>query len=136
VIGEPWANDERYATISGRLMHEDELDLAIDGATRKRDKFDLAARLQAVGVPAAAVQKPAERIDADANTADWGLWPTVVHREMGEVRVDGEPAHLSESDWVIARGSPCLGEHNEQVYGEVLGLSSSEIDQLRADGVI
>jgi crotonobetainyl-CoA:carnitine CoA-transferase CaiB-like acyl-CoA transferase len=136
ILGEHVVDDERYATTTARLVHEDELDLAIDAATRKWNKFDLAARLQAVGVPAAAVQKPAERIDADANTAAWGLWPTVQHREMGEVRVDGEPVHMSETDWVIARGSPCLGEHNEQVYGELLGLSSAEIDELRADGVI
>jgi crotonobetainyl-CoA:carnitine CoA-transferase CaiB-like acyl-CoA transferase len=136
IIGEQFVDDERYATTTARLVHEDELDLAIDAVTRKWNKFDLAARLQAVGVPAAAVQKPAERIDGDANTAAWGLWPTVQHREMGEVRVDGEPVHMSETDWVIARGSPCLGEHNGQVYGELLGLSAAEIDELRADGVI
>jgi crotonobetainyl-CoA:carnitine CoA-transferase CaiB-like acyl-CoA transferase len=136
VFADAWATDAKFATLAGRLEHEDALDIAIDAATRSKNKFDLAARLQAVGVPAAAVQKPAERIDADANTATWGLWPTVMHREMGEVRVDGEPVHLSETDWVIARGSPTLGQHNEQVFGELLGLSSSQIDELRADGVI
>jgi crotonobetainyl-CoA:carnitine CoA-transferase CaiB-like acyl-CoA transferase len=125
VIAQPWCGDARYATLAGRLEHEDELDLAIDAVTRSWNKFDLAARLQAVGVPASAVQKPAERIDADANTAAWGLWPTVHHREMGDVRVDGEPVHMSETDWVIARGSPCLGEHNDQVFGELLGMTSS-----------
>ncbi|MEO5840795.1 MAG: CoA transferase [Acidimicrobiales bacterium] len=136
VFAEPWCGDARYATLAGRLEHEDELDLAIDATTRAWNKFDLAARLQAVGVPASAVQKPAERIDADANTSEWGLWPTVQHREMGEVRVDGEPAHLSETDWVIARGAPCLGEHNELVFGELLGLTSAQIEDLRTDGVI
>jgi benzylsuccinate CoA-transferase BbsF subunit len=136
VIGEPWCADARYATLSGRLEHEDELDLAIDAVTRSRNKFDLAARLQSVGVPASAVQKPAERIDADPNTSAWGLWPTVHHREMGEVRVDGEPVHMSETDWVIARGSPCLGEHNEQVFGELLGMTATQIEDLRTDGVI
>jgi benzylsuccinate CoA-transferase BbsF subunit len=96
----------------------------------------LAAILHAGGVPAWAVKKPPERIDADANTAAWGLWPTVQHREMGEVRVDGEPVHMSETDWVIARGSPCLGEHNEQVFGELLGMTTSQIDELRTDGII
>jgi crotonobetainyl-CoA:carnitine CoA-transferase CaiB-like acyl-CoA transferase len=136
VVGESWCTDPRYSTLAGRLEHEDELDLAIDAVTRARDKFDFAARLQSVGVPAAAVQKPAERIDADANTAAWGLWPTVHHREMGEVRVDGEPVHLDQTDWVIARGAPCLGEHNDQVFGEILGLTPSQIDDLRAEGVI
>jgi crotonobetainyl-CoA:carnitine CoA-transferase CaiB-like acyl-CoA transferase len=125
-----------HSTLDERLAAEDELDARLADWCRPLDKFDVAARLQAAGVPAAAVQKPAERIDADPNTAAWGLWPTVSHREMGEVRVDGEPAHFSETDWVIARGSPCLGQHNDEVYGGLLGLSASDIDQLRAEGVI
>jgi benzylsuccinate CoA-transferase BbsF subunit len=136
VIGEQWCAEERYATTAGRLEYEDELDLSIDAVTRTRDKFDLAARLQSVGVPAAAVQKPAERIDSDPNTAAWGLWPTVHHREMGDVRVDGEPVHMSDNDWVLARGAPCLGEHNDYVFGDILGLTTADIDDLRTDGVI
>ena len=39
--------------------------------------------------------------------------------------------------WVsITRGAPCLGEHNDQVFGELLGLAPEEIDALRAGGVI
>ena len=55
---------------------------------------------------------------------------------MGEVRVDGLPVHLSETDWTMTRGAPCLGEHNDEVFGELLGLSAGEIDGLRAEGVI
>jgi benzylsuccinate CoA-transferase BbsF subunit len=55
---------------------------------------------------------------------------------MGQVRVDGVPAHFSETDWTIRHGAPCLGQHNDFVYGELLGLSASEIEQLRAEGVL
>ena len=55
---------------------------------------------------------------------------------MGRVRVDGLPVHFSKTDWHIERGGPCLGEHNERVYGGLLGLSASEIDGLRGEGVI
>ena len=47
---------------------------------------------------------------------------------MGRVRVDGLPYHLSRDRLAIARGAPCLGEHNDFVYGELLGLSEREID--------
>ena len=66
----------------------------------------------------------------------WGLWPTVEHAAMGEVRVDGLPVHLSETDWAITRGGPTLGQHNEVVYGDLLGLSGTEIGRLRDEGVI
>ena len=78
-----------------------------------RDKAATAAALQAAGVPAAPVAKPEERIDHDPATAGFGLWPTVRHTKMGDVRVDGLPVHFSETDWEIERGAPCLGEHTE-----------------------
>lgn len=119
-----------------RFADEDALDAEIAAWTRGRDKFVVTDELQAIGVPAAAVQKPQERIEQDANTAAWGLWPTATHREMGTLPVDGIPVHLSETDWHISRGAPCLGQHNDDVFGGILGLSASEIDALRADGVI
>ena len=58
------------------------------------------------------------------------------HREMGNVRVDGLPVHLSATDWEITRGAPCLGEHNDLVFSEVLGIDEREIADLREQGVI
>ena len=55
---------------------------------------------------------------------------------MGRVRVDGLPYHLSATDWQMERGAPCLGEHNDFVFGELLGLSDREIVALRDEGVI
>lgn len=136
VIGAPWCHDESLATLGGRLAAEDELDVLMAAWTSTMSDRAAAQLLQAVGVPAAPVQRPAERIDDDPNTAEWGLWPSVEHREMGRVRVDGEPVHFSETDWSIEAGAPVLGQHNDQVYGEVLGLSASEIDELRDEGVI
>jgi crotonobetainyl-CoA:carnitine CoA-transferase CaiB-like acyl-CoA transferase len=131
-----FAGDSRFSTLTGRLEHEDALDAAVASWTVGHEKFELASELQDAGVPAAAVQRPEERIDRDANTAAFGLWPEVEHTAMGKVRVDGIPVHLSETDWELARGGPCLGEHNEQVLGGVLGLSSHEIEKLRVEGVI
>jgi crotonobetainyl-CoA:carnitine CoA-transferase CaiB-like acyl-CoA transferase len=55
---------------------------------------------------------------------------------MGEVRVDGLPVHLSETDWSIDRAAPLLGADNDYVFGEILGLDADEIAELREDGVI
>jgi crotonobetainyl-CoA:carnitine CoA-transferase CaiB-like acyl-CoA transferase len=119
-----------------RFAGEDALDAEIAAWTRTRDKYAVADALQARGVPVEAVQKPVERIDRDPFTAAWGLWPTVHHEAMGEVRVDGIPVHFSETDWRIEHAAPVLGQHNDEVYGGLLGLSARELDDLRADGVI
>ena len=132
----PGMEADRFATLDGRIANEDDLDAVVACTTSTRDKFELAAEIQRAGVPAAAVQKPEERIDRDVRTSEWGLWPTVEHSNIGKVRVDGLPVHLSETDWEMNRGAACLGEHNDYVYGELLGLSASEIESLRDEGVL
>ncbi len=136
VVGEPWTGDPRFETVDGRLTGQDELDGSLAAWTTSREKLAVAGELRGAGVPASAVQTPEERIDHDLGTTAWGLWPTVEHSEMGPVRVDGLPVHLSETDWEIRRGAPCLGEHNEYVFGTLLGLSSREISTLREEGVL
>jgi benzylsuccinate CoA-transferase BbsF subunit len=131
-----WAHDDAFADLAGRLAEEDRLDRSVAGWTRLHDRFDLARRLQAAGVPAASVQRPSERIDADPNTEAWGLWPEVTHSAMGRVRVDGLPVHLSETDWTIQRGAPCLGQHNREVFGGLLGIDDDELTELHEQGVI
>jgi crotonobetainyl-CoA:carnitine CoA-transferase CaiB-like acyl-CoA transferase len=136
VVAEPWVEDVGWATLHGRLEEEDRLDRHLSEWTRRRDPFEAAQTLRSSGVAAAAVAEPEDRIDHDADNLDWGLWPTVSHTAMGRVRVDGIPVHLSRTDWVIEKGGPCLGEHNDYVYGELLGIEPGELSQLRADGVI
>ena len=136
VIGQAWALDARYASRSGRLAHEDELDRAVSEWSRTLDARATARALVDAGVPASLVARPGDRIDHDPGTEEFGLWPSVEHPHLGRVRVDGLPLHLSETDWTIAKGAPCLGEHNALVYGEFLGLASDEIDELRAIGAI
>jgi len=135
-IGEPWAERSDFADLAGRLARRDELDARVARYTAGHDRHALAARLREAGVPASAVQRPSERIEEDPGTSAFGLWPTVEHSKMGRVRVDGLPFHLSETDWQIRRGGPCLGEHNDYVFGELLGLASDELAELRATGVL
>jgi benzylsuccinate CoA-transferase BbsF subunit len=136
VLDRPFTREARFAGLAGRLEAQDDLDREIASWTREHEANAAARTLVAAGVPAAAVARPEERIERDPNTSAWGLWPEVEHGAMGRVRVDGLPVHLSRTDWSIARGAPCLGEHNQRVFGDLLGLSSGEIDALRADGVI
>ena len=121
---------------AGRKANEDALEVDVSRWCSSRNKFDIQKALIAAGVPAAAVQKPGERVDQDPDTEGFGLWPTVKHSKMGDVRVDGLPVHLSKTDWQMARGGPCLGEHTDQVLRDLVGLSDREIEGLRAEGVI
>jgi crotonobetainyl-CoA:carnitine CoA-transferase CaiB-like acyl-CoA transferase len=134
-IDEPWATDPQLGTLAARAAAQDALDEHLAAWTATRDRFEVASTLRAAGVPASAVARPADRIDHDPGTSEWGLWPTAHHTEMGDVRVDGIPLHFSETDWSIERGGPCLGEHTHQVLSEILGLDDAEIERLAKEGV-
>src|SRR5579859_5912897 len=132
----PWMKEKRFQTLEGRAEHEDELDALIADWTGRAEAREIAQLLQEHGVPASAVVSPEERIDHDVNTAAWGLWPEAQHTELGGVRVDGQPVHLSETDWTIERGAACLGEHNGCVLGEILGYSTPAIGVMQQSGAI
>ncbi len=136
LAGASLPQNPKWATLEGRLVDEDSLESAIRTWTSTQDRFSLAAQLRAAGVAAAPVQRPGERIDGDPATGAWPLWPTVQHGAMGEVRVDGLPVHLSETDWEISDGAPLLGQHNEEIYCGLLGLTSAEYGRLVEEKVI
>jgi benzylsuccinate CoA-transferase BbsF subunit len=136
VIDEAWARRSEWESLDGRITDQDALDEQLDAWCRSRDKFEIQRAFQAAGVPAAAVQKPEERIEQDPATTEFDLWPTVHHKKMGDVRVDGLPVRFSETPHAITRGAPCVGEHTAQVLTSLLGLSTDEVAALREEGVV
>jgi crotonobetainyl-CoA:carnitine CoA-transferase CaiB-like acyl-CoA transferase len=134
LIGEPWTGEAGYASLEGRLADQDALDERLGAWTAARRKFDIQQLLRDAKIPCSAVQKPQERVDQDPDTAN--LWAKTRHSEMGEVRVDGVTARFSATPWRIERGAPCLGEHNEEVFGRLLGIPTDEVAELRAEKVI
>jgi len=58
------------------------------------------------------------------------------HPEMGEVPYEGHQFCIRDYDNGPLTPAPCLGEHNEDVFGRLLGLAPAEVAQLRAEGVI
>ena len=134
LIQAPWTSS--FANLSERLTNQDTLDELLSAWTSTRDKFELQAQLRKIPIPVAAVQKPNERIEKDETTENFGLWPTVEHSAMGEVRVDGLGSHLSVTDWQMTKGAPTLSEHTRDVLTRLLGYADSEVDTLYEQGVI
>lgn len=136
VLDEPALTSDRFADLGQRLRNIDELDLLISNLTGARDAISLADDLVAAGVPASVVKSPAERIDGDPDLAAMGLFPTVVHPEIGAVRVEGLPMQFSETPWQITVPAPRLGEHNREVFVSLLGHDDEELDIWAERGVI
>lgn len=141
VLGAPaLANDPRFSTLEARLTHQDALESLIGALTINLDGIDAMSRLQEAGVPAGICQTAEDRCDWDPqlkalewmielNQSEIGRWPTKTFPS----RLNETPAYQGG---LADRHGPSYGEDNSYVYGELLGLSSSEIEQLARDGVI
>ena len=134
VIQQTWTN--KYKSLNERFDNQDALDQDLSSWTQSQNKFELQSLIRSIEVPVSAVQKPQDRIETDSSTDSFDLWPTITHTEIGEVRVDGNPVHFSESDWQMNSGAPCLGEDNRRVFTEILGLSTDDLEALKKEQVI
>jgi len=134
VIGAPeLADDPRFADATARLAHVDELDEILASWTRERDVLDAFHALQAAGVAAAPLLDD-ELVGADPNVAAREWVRPLTSRDAGTHPHIGYPYRGLPLVWW--RGSPALGEDNEYVYREVLGLDADEYERLRERRIV
>ena len=129
------ASDPRFDTLLARWQNEGELDQIVSEWTLGRDHYQAMHTLQAHGVPAGAVLKGSEVI-ADPHLNARGFWDSVDHPEAGMYKQVTTPWRLSQSPRRATIPAPGLGEHNDYVLGEILGLSGQQIQELKEQGLI
>ena len=135
-IGDPvWAKDEKFVDQQSRLRNQDELDRHIEEWTIQIAPYEAMLTLQHAGVAAGAVLTNAEVFEDWQNKAR-NFYQAVNHPEVGPRRHPCIGWIMSKTPRYIPRAAPCLGEHNEYVLGEVLGLSKKEIAKLEAEKII
>jgi formyl-CoA transferase len=128
------ADDPRFATPEARFEHRAEVDAMISEWTRTKTKFEAMEELGRADVPAGAVLTTVE-LAADPYLKERGMFVTVEHPVRGPVPMPGFPLKMSASSVPILP-APLLGQHNEEVYGTLLGLPAEELERLRERGVI
>ena len=136
VTGNPsWAGDARFADVLGRLRHQDELDKLIGEWTAQHTNYDVMHLLQKEGVPAAPVMMSTD-LFADPHLAARGFFTELTHRDAGTHRYPGAAFQFSKTPVSIRIPPPCLGEHNEYIYGQLLGMSKDEIARMKEEKLI
>ncbi|MBP2478759.1 formyl-CoA transferase [Crossiella equi] len=135
LIGRPeLAEDPEWATPEARLPKLDKMFQLIEEWTVHHTKREVLAMLNAENVPCGPILSTQELIDDESLVAN-EMVVEVDHPERGPFKTVGMPLKLSDSPAKVER-SPLLGEHNEDVYVKQLGLTGTELAQLRANGVI
>ncbi len=127
-------DDPRFATPQARQDHEAEVDALLAAWTRQYSKREVMELLGGAGVPAGAVFDTRE-LSEDPYLRQRGVFVTVQHPVRGAFTMPGWPVKLSRSP-VEVTAAPLLGQHNVEVYHELLGLSEDEVARLKREEVI
>ena len=135
-MGNPdWAGKSEFASRYARLRHRQELDEHLGRWTAERNAEETAELLQSHGVAAIPVMGAEDRL-FNEHFRERGLYSDIEHPSLGAEPIFNIMWNLSETPPSIRRHAPLLGEHNQEIFGGLLGLSEEEIHQLEEDHVL
>ena len=130
-----WAEDKRFATLSSRLENTKELDRLVEEWTSEHTAEEIMTLLQQQGVAAGVVQDASD-LAIDPQLRARGFFIELDHPELGKTISDGTPIQLSDTPARYNRAAPVLGQDNDYVYRELLGMSEEEMAELKEQGII
>ncbi|KFY33672.1 hypothetical protein V495_08273, partial [Pseudogymnoascus sp. VKM F-4514 (FW-929)] len=128
-----WAGDERFRTNADRVANRGVLEGMIEEVTRERSTQEWLEAFEGSGLPYAAVNDVRDTLD-HAHVRARDMVVKVEHGACGEVEMVNTPVKYSEAEPGIRTAPPLLGEHTDEVLGEMLGMSAEEIEAMRKEG--
>ncbi|SEG54972.1 formyl-CoA transferase [Thermomonospora echinospora] len=136
VMGRPeLAADERYATHGARGANAEELDELIAEWTAGQESAPLLETLHANGIPAGLTYRAKDMLDDPHFRAREAII-RLAHPEFGDFPMQNVVPKLSNTPGTVRSLGPELGEHNDEIYRGLLGLTPEEIEALTASGTI
>ena len=135
-MGEPeWAKDERFENAEGRLAHQDEIETKLSEWTQTLPPKVVMETLNREGVPAGVVQRSSD-LQQDPQLAHRGFFRNLDHQEMGTIPYPGHQFRISGYDSGPRSGAPVLGQHNDEVLRDILGMTEDEITEAIIGGAL
>ncbi len=135
-IGKPdWVQDPKFATFLKRKENEKELDSLVEQWTINYPPEKVMYHMQEAGVPAGIVAT-AQDLHQDPQLKHRNHFWLLEHPVIGHHTYDAEAFKLSKTPAEPRLPAPCLGQHNELVCREILGLSDDDIAELVAQGIL
>jgi crotonobetainyl-CoA:carnitine CoA-transferase CaiB-like acyl-CoA transferase len=119
-----------------RAANADHLFDVLDEWIKDKSRDEILERAQLLRQPYASVRRPEELFE-DEQLIERGYFVEVEHPELGRrFRYPGAPYRFSATPWRVYRRPPLIGEHNQAILCDELGLDVAEIATLTAEGVI
>jgi crotonobetainyl-CoA:carnitine CoA-transferase CaiB-like acyl-CoA transferase len=130
--GRGWAEDHRFASATARLENRAALDEEIGEWTAGLEPAALEELLQSVGVPVHRASTSADTF-ADRQLAARGHIIYLDHPRLGPTPIEASRMRFSRTPAKAAWPAPEIGQHNDHVLRELLGLTDEEITELVTD---
>jgi len=135
-IGRPeLIQDERFITNQDRVANEEVMQAIVNDWMSQHDYNDVKTILDQAGAPVSLVYSMAD-IFADPHYKERENLVEVFHPTLGKMTIPGIVPKLSATPGEIKWIGPDLGAHNREIYEDLLGVTSEELKELKADGVI
>ncbi|MES2074806.1 MAG: CaiB/BaiF CoA-transferase family protein [Pseudomonadota bacterium] len=129
------AGDPRFATNPLRVQHRDTLVPLLAAMVLTRSRAFWIEGLEAVGVPCGPINDVGE-VYQDPQVVARELVVELPHPTAGTVKLVRNPMRLSATPALADLAPPLLGQHTEEVLGQLLGHSAADVAALRAKGVL
>jgi len=137
VLGHPeYADDPRMSCINKRVENRDLVCEVLEGWSMQYTVTEVVDMLLAEGIPAGPLLTIKELAEDPHFAGERNMFPYMEQPGVGPFRVTAMPIKFSGTPTAIQRPAPALGEHNEEVYGEMLGLEPSDLAALKEKGII
>ena len=127
--------DPKFDTMKNRVQNDVEMDVIVSSWIKSKEYTELKEIVDREGVPVSLIYN-AEDIFNDPHYAARNNIVQVDYEPLGQIKMPGVFPVFSETPGEIKWAGPKLGEHNEEIFGEELGLSAERIAELKAKGVI
>jgi crotonobetainyl-CoA:carnitine CoA-transferase CaiB-like acyl-CoA transferase len=135
VMGQPaWATSPQFATLAGRLQHQEEMDEGIETWSMTLGKYELTEQCQAAGIRALPVQSSEDRVEHDPQLRHRQMYREMEHPALGVRKIQNAPFQLSETPAFNHLPSPLIGQHTREIVEGLLGFSHEELLAGYADG--
>ena len=131
----PWCEEDQFASRYSRQGNRRDLDENLSAWTREMTAGDITELLQSHGVAAIPVMGAEDRL-FNPHFQERGLYSDIDHPSLGTEPIYNIMWNLDRTPPSIRRHAPLLGEHNQQIFGDLLGIDKEEITRLEEQEVL
>ena len=128
-------DDPRFSTNKARVENLSQTDEVVQQWASARTRDELVALSKQHGFPAAPVRNLIEVMN-DPHMHARGMLEWIEDQDLGRIVLPGSPLMIHGADRVATVSSPKLGQHNQEIYGQWLGMSDASIEALKKEGTI